>query len=259
MLVGTAGSGEPPVDALLIGARVNVATQSSFLAAVEELEKVAMWHAEMLSAKLKRTHEVETSVADTDEDHLDKGMRSGLQDGVGVQNQGEMQSSKLMPIDLEGGVHPTRVKKDVAEREKELWEVFRMCEREKWPFITGTECILQIEEYARVISEQSISRASERDVGFECCSLLDWIWSLGFSSDVPLSKKSFTGAFGGSTADALNLRKFAGRSIKLPVEITPYPNEHIALVTALDLVLSVFYGATFRGTTTAFIDKLKGL
>ena len=108
MLVGTAGSGEPPVDALLIGARVNVATQSSFLAAVEELEKVAMWHAEMLSAKLKRTHEMETSVADTDEDHLDKRMRSGLQDGVGVQNQGEMESSKLMPIDLEGGGYTLR-------------------------------------------------------------------------------------------------------------------------------------------------------
>ena len=176
-----------------------------------------------------------------------------------MQNQGEMQSSKQMLIYLEGGVHPTRVKEDVAEREKELGVVFRICEKERWPFITGTECILQIEEYARVISEQSISRASERDIGFECCSLLDWIWSLGFSSDTPLLEKSFTGAFGGSTADALNLQKFAGRSIKLPVEITPYPNEHMALVTALDLVLSVFHGATFRGTTTAFIDKLEGL
>ena len=262
MLVGTAGSGEPPADASLVGARVNVATPSSFLAVVEELEEVAMRHAEGLSAKLKRTHEVETSVADTDEDHLDKRMRGGLQDGVGVQNQGEKQSSKLLLIDLEGGVHPTRVKKDMAEREKELGVVFRVCERKRWPYTMGTECILQVEEYARVISEQSVSRASERDVGFECCSLLDRIWNLGFSSDMPLLKKLLTGDFGGSTADALNLQKFAGRSIKIPVEVTPCPNQNMALVTAfrnMDLVLSVFYGAAFRGTTTAFIDQLEGL
>ena len=79
---------------------------------------------------------------------------------------------------------------------------------------------------------------------------------------MPLLKKLLTGDFGGSTADALNLQKFAGRSIKIPVEVTPCPNQNMALVTAfrnMDLVLSVFYGAAFRGTITAFIDQLEGL
>ena len=262
MLIGVAGNGQLPVDALLPGARISVATPSSFLSVIEELEEVTVNFASALNARSKRVYEAEVLEANDDKVHLDKRMRGGLQDGMGVQSQGEKQSSKLMLIDLEGGIHPTRVKKDMAEREKELGVVFRVCERERWPFIMGTECILQIEEYARVIGEQSISRANERDVGFECCSLLDRVWSLGFSSDMLLLRKLLTGDFGGSTVDALNLQKFAGRSIKIPVEMTPCPNQNMALVIAfrnLDLVLSVFYGAAFRGTTTAFIDQLEGL
>ena len=46
-----------------------------------------------------------------------------------MQSQGEKLNSKLMLIDLEGVIHHTRVKKDMAEREKELGVVFRVCER----------------------------------------------------------------------------------------------------------------------------------
>ena len=79
---------------------------------------------------------------------------------------------------------------------------------------------------------------------------------------MPLLKKLLTGDFGESTADALNLQKFAGRSIKIPVEVTLCPNQNMALVIAfrsMDLVLSVFYVEAFRGTTTAFTDQLEGL
>ena len=58
-------------------------------------------------------------------------------------------------IDLEGRPHTTRVKTDLAEREKTLGVVFRVCDERRWQFIMGTECILQVEEYARVINEQS--------------------------------------------------------------------------------------------------------
>ena len=124
----------------------------------------------------------------------------------------------------------------------------------------GTECILL--EYARVITEQSISPTGDRDIGFECCGLLDRVWSLGFSSDLPLLKKLLTGDFSGLSTDALNLQKFAGRTVMIPVESTPCPHQNRTLVVALqnmDLVLSVFYGPTFRGSTTAFVDQLEGL
>jgi hypothetical protein len=225
---------------------------------IEELEDVAARLAAAWDVKEKRHRQNGTF----HEDHLSKRMRGGLQGDLGVQSQGEKCDSKTTLVDLEGGVHPTRVKKDMAEREKELGVVFRVCERERWPYIMGTECILQIEEYARVINEQSIARTGDRDVGFECCGLLDRIWSLGFSSDLPLLKKLLVGDYGGSSADALNLQKFAGRSVKIPVESTPCPCQNRALVVALqnmDLVLSVFYGPSFRGTTTAFVDQLEGL
>ena len=258
MLVGVTGNGQLPLDGLSIGDRVSVATPTCFVSVIEELEDVAARLAAAWDVKEKRNRQDGTF----HEDHLGKRMRGGLQGDLGVQSQGEKLNSKLMLIDLEGVIHHTRVKKDMAEREKELGVVFRVCERERWPFIMGTECLLQVDEYARVIGEQSVSRASDRDVGFECCSLLDRVWSLGFSSDMPLLKKLLTGDYGGSTADALNLQNFAGRSIKIPVEVTPCPNQNMALVSAfknLDLVHSVFYGAAFRGTATAFIDQLEGL
>ena len=78
----------------------------------------------------------------------------------------------------------------------------------------GTECVLQVKEYARVIQEQSLSRLSGRDVGFHSCGYLDRVWNLGFSTDASLLTKLLTGDFGGSSTESLNLQKFAGRSTR---------------------------------------------
>ena len=229
---------------------------------LEELEEAAIRLAAALGVTETKKRDAETLLYAFHDDQSGKRTRGGLQDDLEVQSQGERRDNKTTLFDREGGVHPTRVKKDIAEREKELGVVFRVCERVRSPFIMGTECILQVEEYARVITEQSISRTDDRDVGFECCGLLDRVWSLGFSSDSPLLKKLLTGDFGELSADALNLQKFAGRSVKILVESTPCPCQNRALVVALqnmDLVLSVFYGPSFRGSTAAFVDQLEGL
>ena len=64
----------------------------------------------------------------------------------------------------------------------------------------GTECVLQVEEHARVINEQSTLQISERDPGFKCCGLLDRVYGLSFLVDIPLLKKPLTGDFGGPVA-----------------------------------------------------------
>ena len=125
MLVGVTGNGQLPLDGLSIGDRVSVATPTCFVSVIEELEDVAARLAAAWDVKEKRNRQDRTF----HEDHLSKRMRGGPQGDLGVQSQGEKLNSKLMLIDLEGVIHHTRVKKDMAEREKELGVVFRVCER----------------------------------------------------------------------------------------------------------------------------------
>ena len=126
-----------------------------------------------------------------------------------------------MLIDSEGRPRTTKVKTDLAEREKNLGVVFRVCDERRWQFIMETECVLQVEKYPSVINEQSTLQISERDPGFKCCGLLDRVYGLSFSVDIPLLKKLLTGDFGGPLGDALDLQKFAGRTVKIPVKLTP--------------------------------------
>lgn len=260
MLIGLVGKGVQPQDALVIGTRVTFETPAAFLVTVEELEDVAMQKAAAWSATEKRRMEALSGAEGVESP--EKRMRCGLQDGKGVQSQGEKRDSATVIVDLEGGMHPTRLKKNLAERERDLGVMFRVSARERWPHIMGTEYVLQVEEYARVINEQCTFRHSERDLGFETCGLLDRIWNLNFSEDMSLLKKLLTGDFGGPSGDALDMQKFAGRSTKIPVEPTPCPQQNRALVVAMknmELVLEVFYGSAFKGTTAFFIDKLEGL
>ena len=256
MLVGLTGKGHRPLDTLPVGTRVSVATPTYFLQAVEELEGVAMHQVAAWTVSEKRRLEDNLEGA-----HLDKRLRLGMQDDWGVHSQGEKKYVSVL-IDLEGRAHTTRVKKDLAEREKELGVIFRVCDGERWPYVMGTECELQAEEYARVINEQSTLRITERDPGFKCCGLLDRVFNLNFSVDIPLLKKLLTGDFGGPPGDALDLQKFAGRAVKIPIELTPCPHQNRALVVAvknMELVFVIFFGSAFHKATDAFVDKLEGL
>ena len=260
MLVGLAGNGHQPPNALAIGTRVRVNTPAYFLTAVEELEDVAMQQAAAWSMAEKRR--LEEPLRDGQaEEHLEKRVRLGVQEELGVQSQGE-KKYVIALLDLEGGVHVTRIKRDLAEREKELGVVFRVCQSERWPYIMGTECVLQVEEYARVINEQSTLRLTERDPGFQCCGLLDRVYTLNFSVDIPLLKKLLTGDFGGPPGDALDLQKFAGRAVKIPTELTPCSQQNRALVVAvknMEMVFVIFYGSAFHKSTDIFVDQLEGL
>ena len=126
----------------------------------------------------------------------------------------------------------------------------------------GTECVLQVEEYARMINEQSTLRIIERDIGFEFCGLLDRVYGLNFSIDIPLLKKLLTGDFGGPLGDALDLQKFAGRTVKIPIESTPCTQQNRALVVAIknmELVLVIFFSSELSKATDYFVDMLEGL
>ena len=260
MLVGLAGHGHQLQGALAIGSRISVSTPPYFLLAMEDLENVALQHAAAWSASERKRLE-EARDESIESEHVEKRIRLGVQDDLGVHSQGEKVHVKVL-IDLEGRPHTTRVKTDLAEREKNLGVVFRVCDERRWQFIMGTECILQVEEYARVINEQSTLQISERDPGFKCCGLLDRVYGLSFSVDIPLLKKLLTGDFGGPLGDALDLQKFAGRTVKIPVELTPCTQQNRALVVAIknmELVFVIFYGSAFHKSTNRFVDLLEGL
>lgn len=113
-----------------------------------------------------------------------------------------------------------------------------------------------------MINEQSTLRIIERDPGFKCCGLLDWVFNLNFSVDIPLLKKLLPGDFGGPPGDALDLQKFAVRAVKIPIELTPCPHQNRALVVAvknMELVFVIFFGSAFHKATNAFVDKLECL
>jgi hypothetical protein len=260
MLVGLVGPGLQQPGALAIGSRVSFGTPTYFLSAVEDLEDLAMQHAAAWAVAERRRLE---AVRDDgiESEHVAKRIRLGVQEDGGVHSQGEKKDTKVL-LDLEGRPHTTRVKTDLADREKMLGVVFRVCDERRWQHIMGTECVLQVEEYARVINEQSTLRISERDAGFKHCGLLDRVYGLGFSVDIPLLKKLLTGDFGGPLGDALDLQKFAGRTVKIPTELTPCTQQNRALVAAIknmELVFMIFYGAAFYKATDHFVDQLEGL
>ena len=111
--------------------------------AVEEVEEVAVQKAAALAVAEKRRLEDERG----GDFESDKRTRLVVQDDGGVHNQGEKKFVKVL-IDIEGGMHATRIKTDLAEREKNLDVVLRVCHSRRWKHIMRTECVLQVEEYA---------------------------------------------------------------------------------------------------------------
>ena len=61
---------------------------------------------------------------------MEKRIRLGVQDDLVVHSQSEKVNVKVL-IDLEGRPQTTRVKTDLAEREKNLGVVFRVCDERR--------------------------------------------------------------------------------------------------------------------------------
>ena len=55
---------------------------------------------------------------------------------------------------IDGGIHFTRSKADIIQREKDLRFAFRAIMRERWEFIMGSDLLIQPEEY-RIMTDCS--------------------------------------------------------------------------------------------------------
>lgn len=97
----------------------------------------------------------------------------------------------------------------------------------------GTECKLQecsggVSQGNQRVVDTSIYRARS---GLRCCGVLDRVSNLNYFVDIPQLKKLLTKCFGASSphGDALDLKKFAGRAVKIQVELKPCPH-HIRTI-----------------------------
>ena len=67
-------------------------------------------------------------------------------------------------VDLDGVAHPTRSKKDLNQREVELYFAFRVLDKERRTHLMGLNLVLQPSEYLRMVEEQAKTRASGREM-----------------------------------------------------------------------------------------------
>ena len=87
MLVGLAGHRHQLQGALAIGSRIGVPTPPYFLLAMEDLENVALQHAAAWSASERKRLE-EACDDSIESEHVEKRIRLGVQDDLGVHSQG---------------------------------------------------------------------------------------------------------------------------------------------------------------------------
>lgn len=94
--------------------------------------------------------------------------------------------SKKCILDLDGGVHYTRSKADLIQREKDLRFAFRAIGRERWEFVMGSDLLLQPERSIALASrdikmkQQGILRSDKRNTAFKSCGHYDEVQNLEF-------------------------------------------------------------------------------
>ena len=178
-----------------------------------------------------------------------------------VHNTKTGERSNSFVYNPEGGLHPTRVKTDLATREMDLAVVFRVTEPTRWTSIMGTEYILQCSEYMEYVTEQFKCSDQLRQGGFESCGILDRITCLGFNRDVNLLTKFMKGHIGGDTANHLQLQQFLSQGT-IPKTDQPCLYHNQLLIQALrnfELTCTIFYSGKFSGAMDNFINNLEGL
>ena len=253
--------GEGPVVPFATGALFALSTPGVFLTAAAEILEFCEQMRDGAVAAKRGARDVQQA-----EDRLDKRRRGPAQAEGGVLASSEEEKGERMAgflNDLDGRHHFTRVRLDLASREQDLAIAFRAVEKERWLYLMGSECILQLGEYRSMIVEQYETRPSERDAAFAGCGMLDRIRTLGFGDCTILLGKLLMGKFGSEgDKDSLRIRDFVEVGGHLPTESTPDLGHNRVLVRALEnleVVLVVFLAPAFAGSLAAFRDCLEGI
>ena len=101
--------------------------------------------------------------------------------------------SKFM-MNLDGDSFSMRDKTDIGAREKKLFLLFRMLEKNRWEYAMGPDYKLQTEEYRNTIIQQGRTRAEHKNKAFLTCSFLDRIQGLKIVQDSDRLELLLTGA-----------------------------------------------------------------
>jgi hypothetical protein len=97
-------------------------------------------------------------------------------------------------VHLESVKHPTRTKGDIAQREADLFFVWRDMDAEKLEFCVTLDCALQVEEYRSLLCEQEDTVKSDRHATFIDAGLVSLVQKLAFFRDRDKLKLLITGA-----------------------------------------------------------------
>jgi hypothetical protein len=171
--------------------------------------------------------------------------------------------SKFM-MNLDGDSFSMRDKTDIGAREKKLFLLFRMLDKERWEYAMGPDYKLQTEEYKNTVIQQGRTRGDHKHKAFLTTSFLDRIQGLHPVQKTDRLELLLTGSLfveGGSPT--LELSDFAipnsGEELSTGTTACPFQNRPlVALLRNLQDVMQVFFSTQFSNCLDDFIKDLEG-
>ena len=164
-------------------------------------------------------------------------------------------------LDLDGGIHYTRSKADLIQREKDLRFAFRAIQRERWEFVMGSDLLLRPEEYRIMIKQQGRLRSDRRHSAFKSYGHYDKVQNQEFMDITSQLKLLITGQlFVEGDAPTLRLQDFvAGEPFGMINRICPNQNRHmVEALKNLQSCLQVYLDYKFGTCFDRFIEDLEG-
>ena len=180
--------------------------------------------------------------------------------GLAKVNSDKGMSEKYI-IDLDSGIHYTRSKSDLIQREKDLRFAFRAIGRDRWKFVMGSDLLLQPEEYRIMIKQQGRLRSDRRHTAFKSCGHYDKVQNLEFLHITSQLKLLITGQlFVEGDAPTLRLQDFVGgEPFGMINRICPNQNRRmIQVLKNLQSCLQIYLDDTFGTCFDRFIEDLEG-
>ena len=191
-------------------------------------------------------------------------LRQPVSGGELLEDTGEkLKGTSTYLLDLDGVKHPTRNKTDIAQRERDLYFVFRAMDPEKLEYSISTDLVLQPELYRSMVCEQGDTQSNDRYNAFISCGLVSRVQKLAFIRDKEKMKLFLTGSvLVDFTAEpTLSLDDFV-LTEKISNKSKACPSNNVRLVAALknfQTSMHIIFSDAFEGCLDAFIDNLEGV
>jgi hypothetical protein len=185
------------------------------------------------------------------------------EDGGELAEFSRLGMSKFM-MNLDGDSFSMRDKTDIGAREKKLFLLFRMLDKERWEYAMGPDYKLQTEEYRNTVLQQGRTRVDHKHRAFLTTSFLDRIQGLQLVQKSEQLELLLTGAvFVEGGAPSLELMDFAipnsSENLSTGSSVCAYQNRPlVALLRNMQDSLLVFFSKHFKTCLDDFINDLEG-